>query len=580
MNTRSRVVAGLGMLAGVWMAAAAGMSRVQAGQAPPPTPPRAIAARAPVYILLQATMDDEINTPASTDRLPRALKVVGQLQSRAAAFHPVCLLQFNGVMANRLGAEDYTTHAAGAVKESAERGLVEIGYDGTEEPTFVARPRPNLRGADTSGKRWLARLQAHRWFLAEWKDTLSGEPDPSRSGGFKRVQEVFGRVDFVRGATFEPWYAAELVHALAALGSRPAVAGFPELASYPARNLDGYRGGTPMTSDALAADERCAPEVFWLDNALRISDYGALGERVFNAYEGPEALAKYLEGLDRSKLHVVQVRLGHPAVYMKPGFGARNYQTPLEHAYDNPKAPNLPQAALRSPEERAAAYAREDAALEWLVTTFFPANAGSRFVSVRQLAGQAEAGVAQPVTRAALTEAATSLVAKTDAAKGQLPLFVRAGARYFSLADLFGLLVTAMGEATAPGAWPASARLLPLFGPMEVGQPAPASGVRIPVATLIDQCKVLGDTMAAGEWTLVPRNIVPAQVTIGTVTVTAAQFLRAMAEAYIGQTGSADVEVRWTGGNSALGDALPATRPVSDRGGTWTARPAAIRFEN
>lgn len=184
------------------------------------------------------------------------------------------------------------------------------------------------------------------------------------------------------------------------------------------------------------------------------------------------------------------------------------------------------------------------------------------------------------ITRAALTEAATSLVAKTDAAKGQLPLFVRAGARYFSLADLFGLLVTAMGEATAPGAWPASARLLPLFGPMEVGQPAPASGVRIPVATLIDQCKVLGDTMAAGEWTLVPRNIVPAQVTIGTVTVTAAQFLRAMAEAYIGQTGSADVEVRWTGGNSALGDALPATRPVSDRGGTWTARPAAIRFEN
>ncbi len=80
---------------------------------------------------------------------------------------------------------------------------------------------------------------------------------------------------------------------------------------------------------------------------------------MFNASEGPEALAKLIDGLDRSKLHVVQVRLGHPAVYMKPGFGARNYQTPLDYAYDNPKAPNVPAAALRSPEERAGMYAQE-----------------------------------------------------------------------------------------------------------------------------------------------------------------------------------------------------------------------------
>ncbi len=567
------------VLGGLVLGAGAAFVTLTLHAASPQVPPPS-GGPAPVYILLQATIDDVINRPASIDRLPRMLQMMQKLQTDAAAYHPVCLLQFNGVVADALAVENYGNHLVDNVKEQVRRGLVEVGYDGTEEPTFVARPRPNLRGADTPEKRWLARLQATQWFLTEWKNVLTGEPDPSKAGGLKRVLDVFGSVEFARGATFEPWYAGDLVHALEALGLQPALPGFLEPSAYPARNLNGYRGGAPMNGEALAADERSAPEVFWLDSALRLSDYGAVGAGVFDAYEGPEPLAKMIDGLDRSRLHVVQIRLGHPAVYVKPGFGARNYQTPLEFAYDNPRAPNVPAAALRSPEERAGMYAQEQAVLDWLVGTFFPANAGSRFVSVQQLRAQAESGLSEPVTRAELSEAAAALAKQTEAANGQLPPFVRAGTRYFSLADMFGLLTTALADAKTPGSWPASSQKVRLFGPMEIAEAKQGTGPRLSIPSLIRQCAALRDSLTPGAWTPVPRNAVPSYVTVDDVRLTAGQFLRAIAEAYAARPGTPDVAAKWTSGTSLFGERFPPTMAASDKGDVWTAKPASIRFRN
>jgi hypothetical protein len=62
--------------------------------------------------------------------------------------------------------------------------------------------------------------------------------------------------------------------------------------------------------------------------------------------------------------------------------------------------------------------------------------------------------------------------------------------------------------------------------------------------------------------------------------LTAAQFLRAAAEAYVAAPGTAEVEVKWTASSNSYAGNFPPTRPPADRGGTWTAKPAPIRFAN
>ena len=159
---RLRVSLGLGVVAVAWLLAPVAILSAQV----PPVPayraskPGEVVKQAPIYVVLLATIDDEINAPVSMERLPRAIKAVERLRAGAAASHPVCLLQFNGVVAGRLESENRATHGVDTIKDLVGRGLVEIGYDGTDEPTLITRPRPNLRGADTPEKRWLARGQA------------------------------------------------------------------------------------------------------------------------------------------------------------------------------------------------------------------------------------------------------------------------------------------------------------------------------------------------------------------------------------------------------------------------------------
>ena len=247
---RIRTAASVGILAGMlaWTAAADSSRAGAAGCAVIASRrlARRPSARAPVYVVLQATVDDDINVPASMERLARALKTVETLQSRAAAFHPTCLVQFNGIVADRLGAENYSTrtrrHHQG-LRAAGSRGDRLRRHRGADVPRAAAA-EPARRGHSREAVAREA-AGARSGFSTEGKDPLTGEPDPKRAGGMKAVQDVFGRVDFARGVTFEPWYAAELVHALDALGARPALPGFLENTVYPARNFDGYRAGAP-----------------------------------------------------------------------------------------------------------------------------------------------------------------------------------------------------------------------------------------------------------------------------------------------------------------------------------------------
>jgi hypothetical protein len=145
---------------------------------------------------------------------------------------------------------------------------------------------------------------------------------------------------------------------------------------------------------------------------------------------------------------------------------------------------------------------------------------------------------------------------------------------------MFGLLTTALADAKTPGSWPASSQGSSLFGPMEIAEADQTIGARVPISSLIRQCAVLREGLAAGAWTPVPRNMVPSYVTVDAARLTAGQFLRVMAEAYGAPAGTPDIAAKWTSGNSLFGERFPPTRAASDKGDVWTAKPATIRFRN
>ncbi len=145
---------------------------------------------------------------------------------------------------------------------------------------------------------------------------------------------------------------------------------------------------------------------------------------------------------------------------------------------------------------------------------------------------------------------------------------------------MFGLLITALGGATTPGSWPASSQVPRLFGPLEIDETKQATGARIPIPSLMRESARYVTNSLQGAWTPVPRNSVPSYVTVDGTRLTAGQFLRAIADAYVAPAGTSEVAAKWTSGTSLFGERFPPTRAPSDKGDVWTARPAAIRFKN
>ena len=535
------------------------------------------AASPPVFVLLVSTIEDHLNDQPSLARIERTLPVVARYRKEHPQFAASWLVRFTGTVSDHLAETNYASHLVDKLKQAALDGAVEFGYDGTDEPTFVARPRPNFRKAPTPEDRWLARVEALEWFLNEGKDPITGQPVAERTGGLRRVLDVFGRVEAVRGVTLEIGGDPELAHLVRRMKLDPLLPGFGETTVFPGRTLAGYRGSTGGASAALSPEAGTAPELFWQDGLLALSEYVGPDSKVFVAREGVEVVRKSFEALDPSRPHVIQVRLGHPGVYIKPGFGDRRYQTPLEFSYENPRSPHVPADALRSSEESAAEYAKEDDVLRWLVTDYFPAHPGSRFVSAAELKRMTGPGSGVDVSQDDVAAAAREVVETLQKAPLYLPTFVRAGDRYLSLADVFSLLVTSLAHADRSGTLPGAVPLRPLYGPRGLMNSDERNvGTRVDRAAVLRACSTLSDALFAPGWMPVPANTVPSGVSVGEREVSAAQFLLLMADAYLQPVGAREVMLRHVFPFSAVGESFPGTRPLPDRGTTWTIKPARL----
>jgi hypothetical protein len=548
------------------------LAGLPAAFAAPPVP-----ARQPVYVEIFSRIDDHLNLEMTEDKIRRAIAAAEALQARHPSSSPSITLEFTGAAADAVEARNRGTGLANAVREAALKGLIRIGYDGRSEPAPAQRPIPNFRFAKTPADRWLARQQPLEWFLTEYKDPLTGDPDPARSGGLKRVLEIFGKVEWISGVSTELGGDPEEVHLLRRMNITAMLAGLPEGSSVPARNLHGYGGSVLGISDSMSAVAGAAPEVFWQDGYLRLSDANGGAGRILQGSESPDTVKKVMDALDRSKPHVLRFQFAAADFYVKPDV-LKNLPggSSLRYAYENPKVPFLATTAWKAAPEREAAFQTQDALLRWFTEDFFSSNPGSRFVAPADLMVMAGADTGREISREALNAAIDSLLARWSMVKTHPPTYAAVGESTISLAETFQILAAALAERHRTGALPASNPIAAMHGPLDLTyEVGPGQGI-VAVLNVLAASAALSPQLRQQGWSDVPHNAVPTWIEVGGQKLNAAQFLHLMALSYRAADPKAELPIELCNLHSEQGLAFPYTRRRTETGATWTLRPAVL----
>ena len=155
-----------------------------------------------MYIFLYSRITDHVNIELSEDRLRRVLPMLERYRKAHPEAHVSATILFSGAISQALADRNAQTGIKDLVLDYARRGVIELGYDGADEPTYVNRPKPDFANAKTPEDRWVARGTAAERFLTEGRDPLTGNP-VAGSGGLKKMQEVFGEATCVTGVTEE-----------------------------------------------------------------------------------------------------------------------------------------------------------------------------------------------------------------------------------------------------------------------------------------------------------------------------------------------------------------------------------------
>src|SRR5215472_4866033 len=119
----------------------------------------------PVYIVLYSRFYDHSHQHTTDERLQRLLPLLDKLQKEYPQSGISALFQFSGTVSQVVAEENSGLHLVDRLKIYADRKLVEIGYTGEDEPSYLYRPKPNLLMAKTPEQRWEAKAEATERFL-------------------------------------------------------------------------------------------------------------------------------------------------------------------------------------------------------------------------------------------------------------------------------------------------------------------------------------------------------------------------------------------------------------------------------
>ena len=531
----------------------------------------------PVLIVLYSRFYDHSHQHTTDERLQRLLPMLDRLRKQYPQSGISALFQFSGTVSQLMDEENAGLHLVDQLKDYSRRNLVDIGYTGEEEPSYLYRPKPNLLLAETPEARWEAKAEAAERFLTDFKNPVTGLPVPGLSGGLKRTQEVFGNVAFLTGVTTTVGGDSPSTHEVRRMIPTAVMGGIPP--ADPKLAITGFEVSADNFSKFMSPDPEDSPEVFWEDNLLRVSDTSLTDNKPHSTDEGPDALKKVFEKLDRSHVRVVKLEVAAYKRYLTRRADGSVVADPLEWMYYHPDDPVIPSQlhAMASQTAIEAGYKQDEATLKWLIEEYLPANPGSRFISVHELAqlpvpGDSEIGAEQ------LKALAADLNQQFVKRPMEPPDFGRAGASFFTLAESFDLLAQALAGVDKTGSLPKSVALTPVYGPLTLpNDMGPRTGY-VPVSAVIKAAAQIAPNLADREWKLVPANAVPAMIQVGSLRLNAAQFLHLMAQAYLDPSPDKSLAVNAVTLTARSSFMFPKNTAITDQGNSWSFKPAPLRI--
>jgi hypothetical protein len=555
----------------------------------------------PVYIYLYARVSDQVNIEISEDRLRHILPLVERYRQMHPESRISATVLFSGAVSQALEQRNAQTHILDFVKDYIRRGVIEPGYDGADEPTYQHRPTLDFAGQQSPEDRWKMRQSVAERFLAEARDPLTGAP-ASGAGGFKEMQAVIGPPASIWGLELSLKTTRPAGRAPSKGGSPPSTIPVPVtgvftevggdtealqalrpynttaimrgIAAINPAQFVGFRNASRRFSQLMAPIPEAAPEIFWQDYVLRMSEaYGPI--HPVKAQDGVEALKAVLDVAFRDTLQVIRVELGGVEKYLQPAFAKTALNAPLKYAYDHPADPKLPADARRPPAETAAAWTKEDAAMQWLAEVYLPANKGSRFVAnaslLKMVAPPAGFDIPTADLRAVLTDTLSKWGNDTF-----LSSYISVKGHYLSLAEVFQVLTAELAELHRTGKLPETVKAVKVYGPIRLVTGHGPNVGEVTVADLARVCADLDGPLHDDSSTSLPHNAIPPVLKINGMDLNPAQVLRLMAQAVVNPAPETSLRVRMTYMLAETGGVYPKTRPLFDAGFVWTFKPAPL----
>lgn len=538
----------------------------------------------PLYIYLTADISDHINLDMTEDRLRRILPMVERCRKAHPGADVTATVLFSGAVSQALADRNSQTHILDFVEDFVRRGVIEVGYDGSAEPTYVKRPLVELRNAHTGEERYEARAVVAEKFLTEARDPITGAPEPGKDGGLKKMQEVFGEAGYIAGLTLygpdpmtrvipEIGTDTETAQRLRRYNSTAILVGLTD--ENPLETFM-YRPWAEVFSKEMSPVPATSPELYWQDHFLRFSESSGPSNEMLPASAGVDSFKTALAKIDRSRIRFVHVELGADRDYLTPKFSQGELYPPTRCAYNHPDQPKLPHEALRSAAEVDKAYANAEATLQWLTEVLLPGDSGVHFVSTAHLKKMVKPGTDFSVSVSALRTATQQmLVAWGD--QPAPPKFMSVEDRYLSRAEMFQAMADALAGLDGSGKLPQSVRVVPVVAPIDVVRGKVDSG-EVPASSVAHACASFAVRLHDQTATPIPHNVIPTWVTVEGIDVTPAQFLRLMAEALMAPSLEAKLQIKKEQTFSGRDELFFRSRIDRDLGGLWTRKPAQLEI--